>query len=311
MLSVVVAVRNSRQSAVNCLDALGRTFAALGPGGAGPGGAEFVFIDDGSDAPCGIPGLFTSFRAAFSGAPVQIVRFPRRRYYTYALAVGLSLARGDQVLFVSHDMMATPDYVRAMTRAAAADPTLGVVRGTSGHVDGFPQHVYHPPFPTRTYDDVLAFSAYAARYWGDAVVEDDLLIGDSFLVTRAALDRVGVFDTGYHWFFGDLDFGLRVQRAGLRLGCAKGAWLYHEGAGHRRDELVTTGKPEIVLHAAETQIVQAAYARFRDKWGGAGMPAAYPGFRAIPFAALRDATPFGPADYQPPAAPGPDEAEVL
>ena len=45
------------------------------------------------------------------------------------------------------------------------------------------------------------------------------------------LDKVGTFDPRYFGYFGDIDFGLRVQRGGLKMVCAKGAWLWHEGAG--------------------------------------------------------------------------------
>jgi GT2 family glycosyltransferase len=66
---------------------------------------------------------------------------------------------------------------------------------------------------------------------GRAAVEDRLLTGDVMLVKRAVLGRVGVMDSRLFGSVGDMDIGLGAQRAGFRLVCATGVWLYHEGAG--------------------------------------------------------------------------------
>src|SRR5438552_2574233 len=100
MLSVIIPVRNTREFAGHCLEAAARTFGALGR----PEEFEFILIDDQSDAESGILELFRRFRDSVK-SKTKIVHLKQRQYYTYACSLGFSLARGDAMLLISHDMI--------------------------------------------------------------------------------------------------------------------------------------------------------------------------------------------------------------
>src|SRR4051812_11584773 len=224
MLSVVIAVRNTNQSTIQCLSSTLRAQNALGTTD-----VEYILIDDASDAPQQIPALFDQFRRQLpQGVRSTVLRFKQHQHYTRALAQGFSVAKGRHVLFVSHDMLISAEYVRTLLAVAASDDAIGLVRGTSPYVDCFPQHQVRPPFTIRTFEELDAFAQYVSAYWGLHAVEDNLLTGDSMLIKREVFDKIGVFDSRYFGYFGDIDFGLRVQRAGFKMVCAKGAWLWHE-----------------------------------------------------------------------------------
>jgi len=270
MLSVIIPVRNTREFASICLQSAARTFATLAEKTeAGTAGFEFILIDDNSKASSGIIELFQQFR---SSVPFKttIARLKERKYYTYAVSLGLSLARGEEMLLISHDMIVTPAYVRWVRQAAQSDSTVGIVRGCSGHIDLFPQHQVRPVLPLRNYDDVCSFSQYVARYYQGTVEEDRFLIGDSFLVKRAVIDRIGVMDPSYVHLFGDVDFGLRAQRAGFKIVCAKGAWLHHEGNAHTKN-LLASGVSVEDLQSEAAKLVAGAYSVFRKRWD-VGLP---------------------------------------
>src|SRR4051812_45994500 len=168
MISVVISVRNTAQSAAQCLSSMLRAFNNLS---AGP--IEFLLIDDASDPQQGIPNLFQQFRQQLpEGTRATVFRFKEHQHYTRALAYGFSAAKGRHVLFVSHDMLVTPEYVRTLLAVAATDDSVGLVRGTSPYVDCFPQHEVRPPFNIRTFDDLDAFAHYVSAYWGLNSVED-------------------------------------------------------------------------------------------------------------------------------------------
>jgi cellulose synthase/poly-beta-1,6-N-acetylglucosamine synthase-like glycosyltransferase len=310
MLSVLVSFRNSRDGAVNLLRSMYRTLQAIGAGD-----VELVLIDDASDPAAQMPQLLGEFagevRTMTREARVTQLLFKQHQHYSRALAQGLSVCTGKHVLFVSHDMLITPDYVRTLLAVAATDRSIGLVRGTSPYVDCFPHHVIAPPpqLPIRRLEDLEAFSALVSRYFGLYFEEDQLLTGDSMLITRAALDKIGVFDPGYFGYFGDIDFGLRLQRAGFKMVCAKGAWLWHEGAGAYRSEQQKTHEEYARIHERRMKVVNEAYLRFREKWD-LSLPPAYAGTAAIPFERLRRVPSPAAGEYQPPVPPDPAICEI-
>jgi GT2 family glycosyltransferase len=226
-LSILLLARDTLASTARCLASLLETVPVLGLDRAA---VEYVLIDDHSDTP-DIVRLFREVRAAVAPADVRIVRFTAHRHYVYGVAMGLSLARGQNVLLVSHDMIVPPACVRQLLAVAASDPAIGVVRPVSPHMDmAHAQQVAIPPgVVMRNSADVAAFARFVARYHGLDVAAPPLFVGDAFLVTRATLDRIGVFDTRFYGFMGDIDFGVRARRSGVRVVTASGAWLYHDG----------------------------------------------------------------------------------
>ena len=160
--------------------------------------------------------------AGGGGDALYAARLKERGFYTRAVSVGMSFAQGESVLMVGHDMMMTPAFVKRMMEVAATDAGVGLVRGCSQYMDGCPEHQYGPVFETRGYQDVVNFSEYAARYYQQESAALRFLIGDSFLVKRAVIDRIGVMDVGFVHLFGDLDYGVRAQRAGYQIVCARG-----------------------------------------------------------------------------------------
>jgi GT2 family glycosyltransferase len=305
MISIVLSVRNTSQSAAQCLSSLLRTQTNLGTTD-----LEYVLIDDASDPQQQIPALLAQFRQQLpQGVRSTVLRFKEHQHYTRALALGFSVAKGRQVLFVSHDMLVTAEYVRTLLAVAASDDSIGLVRGTSPYVDCFPQHQVRPPFQIRSFDDLDGFAGYVAAYWGLHHVEDHLLTGDSMLIKREVFDKIGVFDPRYFGYFGDVDFGVRVQRAGFKMVCAKGAWLWHEGAGAYRDLSAKSNEGYEVIHANRMRTVNDAYVLFREKWD-LSLPPQYQGVAAIDFARLRAVPPPSGGEYQPPIPPDPAICEV-
>jgi hypothetical protein len=113
--------------------------------------------------------------------------------------------------------------------------------------------------------------------------EDKHLSGDAILMKRAMLDRIGVLDMRFFGYFGDIDFGMGAHLAGFRLVSAGGAWLYHTGAGHLIRESVQRGEPDPGgAFQRRMTLVNTAYGRFREKWGG-GLPAHYSDLRSMEF----------------------------
>ena len=299
MLSIVVPFRNSRVYASNCLRSIIDTVERLRL----TENVEAVLMDDDSDHAEGIPSLFRTFKQS-AKFPVMAFRFKKRQHYSRACAIGLSLTAGNSILLLSHDMVLTPSYVHTLLAVSALDETHGIVRGTSPHVECFPQHQVAAPLPYRSYDDIVAFAEFVRQVNGLSFVEDPQLCGDSFLVKRSVIEKIGTFDGRFFGYFGDIDFGLRAQRAGFKLISAKGAWLHHIGP---------TQDPAKKLEQAQQRSAEMneTYQTFRSKWDPHSLPAQYPGPIQFDTAKLRTAGPSDGKEFQPELEMDLQEVEVI
>jgi GT2 family glycosyltransferase len=258
MISFIVPARNNSELTSKCLFALEHSVNILRLN------AQFILIDDCSDSGEGIIDVFISFKLRQPRS--RIIRFKSNQHYTGVFTIGIYHATGNNVFFLSNDMMITPSFLVTVLGVAALDDSYGIVRGTSVHTDSHPEHTLHPPISLRSYDDILRFSEMVAAINGLHHVEDQVLSGDAVLISRRLIDRIGVLDTRFFGYFGDIDYGLRAHLAGYKLVCAKGAWLHHDGAGHLKREAKGNDEYFNIVHARRMALVSSAYTEFRGKW---------------------------------------------
>ena len=301
MINVIVLIRNATHLATTCLQSLLACRDALRRGGE----IEFVVIDDHSDADRGIADLLKEFRAAATDASTRLLRFHRQMHYAHGLAYGLSIARGESVLFISQDMVLAPECVEELFDCAAHD-AAGIIRPTSEHMDWAKSFVQIPPTPPQSFGDVAAFSAEIRQRFRGDVTPWPMLIGDAMLIRRSVIDRIGVLDTRFYGFMADIDYGIRLHRAGFRHTIARGAWLHHEGGGTAKESGDALAKGEGLLRLVET-----AYAQFREKWGTENLPPHFRDMKREHFERLH-ALPPSVADAPVPPLPiTPDIAETF
>ncbi|OGH99015.1 MAG: hypothetical protein A2X42_06230 [Candidatus Margulisbacteria bacterium GWF2_38_17] len=275
--SVIIPVRNNKLLTLKCLRSVAFTFSFLTKD------TEYILINDDSDPKHGIIDLFLKFREQVKGA-VKIINSKKHLHYTGSFSYGLSQSTGDNIIFLSNDMMITPEFVKTLLEVSAQDQQIGIVRGTSQYTDSHNEYIIVPPFPVLDYKDILRFSAYIADCYQYTREENNILSGDAILIKKAVVDKIGILDTRFFGYFGDPDYGLRAQRAGFKLVCAKGAWLHHEGAGHIKGQ----SKEYTQLMSNRRDLVQAAYKQFREKWGEKSLQPEYTDTTHIDFEALKD-----------------------
>lgn len=309
MLSILIPARNGREMTQTCLQSVQITCARLGI----ERNVEYILLDDNSDERQGVTQLFTEFRAT-QKCPVTVVRFKKWQHYTGVFSHGLSIAKGDQVLFISNDMALSPAFLRTVLGVSAMSASHGIVRGRSQHTDSHPEYSLPlpPMIPHRNFDDVFDYAEMVARYHGLEYREDQILSGDCVLIRRELINAIGVMDTRFFGYFGDPDYGLRTLRAGFKLVCAMGAWLHHGGAGHVKVEAAEKNMDMSEAHRKRMELVHSAFAKFREKWGPA-IPPTYDFNRSIAetfgVAALRNQK--APTDYIAPLPHDPAVYDLL
>jgi hypothetical protein len=261
MLSFIVPARSQPTETRDCLASLLNAVRVLGI----EPRCEFIFLDDDSEPQHGLLTLFKEFRKVTT-QPVTIGRFKQRQHYTGVYAYGQSKAKGDGVFMISNDMVLTPQWLRTILAVAAMDPSYGIVRGTADLVDSHPEHSYPVAFDLRGPADIEAYAHCMETRFGLSHTIDDMLSGDAVLIKRELIQRIGVFDRRFYGYFSDVDYGIRAQRCGFKLVCAKGAWLRHYGAGHIRADVEAKKVTQDEARTKRMELVQAAFVHFRQKW---------------------------------------------
>jgi len=261
VLSIIVPARNSTEYTSTCLGTLLYSLSRLQVP------SEFILIDDASAPEEKIIDVFRQHRVNAVGHHCKIVRSNKHQHYSGVFSIGLHLATRDIIFFISNDMFVTPSFLEALLLVSSLSRDFGIVRGTSNYTDSHPEHALVPPEPVKSYPDIDKFSREVFNNNGARHEEDKLLSGDAILLKRSLIERIGVLDLRFFGYFGDIDFGMRAQLAGFKLVCAKGAWLFHQGAGHIKREFEKQQSVKFEdLHAKRMALVEAAYQEFRAKW---------------------------------------------
>lgn len=180
------------------------------------------------------PGWAERIREAAPWA--EVVAAQVNRGYAAAMNLGVRLLSSDEwdaVALMTHEVQAAPDALAILAERLAADPSIGAVGpllvwgsdrsrvwSAGGVIDRRTWRVGHRNDPA----DVAVWREAGVR-------EADWLDGAFMLVRRDAFERAGGLDESYFLYFEEVDFCLRLRRAGLRVECVPAAVASQESAG--------------------------------------------------------------------------------
>ena len=249
-VGVVVVHWGDRADTLECVRSVGASWLPAHP---------LVVIDNGTGALDG--------DAIESLVPGAVLRsLPENTGFTGGSNRGIheALARGAQyVLLLNNDAIVAPDALGALAAVAAAAPRVGAV-GAKVLMAADPERVW-ATWSRLTWRAALVENVGQGELDGPAFDVDrdvDGVPGCAVLLTRAALERVGLLDDRFFAYHEDLDWCLRARAAGFRIRFAAGARVYHRGEG----SLGSRGpaNPVRYLSARNTVLFARKHARGRD-----------------------------------------------
>jgi GT2 family glycosyltransferase len=215
-VAVVVLGWNAEEETLECLESV---VASDWPR------ITVVVVDNGSDPP-----LAPSVTARFPDAVA--VRNERNLGFAGGMNVGLrqALALGaDYVLLLNNDTLVDRPMVRRLLEAARTHPDAGILSPLVLYQDapeviasagsGFDPRRGHPG------RSLLAGVRNGSHLHG--VREVEASSGEAMFVSAAAARRVGPLDEGLYVRLEDIDWSLRMRRAGLRNYVVLDARLWH------------------------------------------------------------------------------------
>jgi len=184
---------------------------------------------------------------------LRLVMNNQNRGFPVAANQGIQVARGDQVLLLNNDTLATTGWLARQLRTLHSDLRIGLVGPCSNRVSG------EQLVPVRYGEDMAGLDGFAWD-WSKAhdrqTQDTDRLVGFCLLIRRALIDRIGLLDERFGiGCFEDDDYCLRAIQAGFRVVIARDAFIHHFG-----------GRTFIGSGADFAGIMRENEQRFREKW---------------------------------------------
>jgi GT2 family glycosyltransferase len=147
-----------------------------------------------------------------------------------------ALERGaDWVLLLNNDAVAESGLVEALNRAASARPDAGLLACTILSGDGGAVQFAGASFNAR-----IGYSGRVATTVPDGLTDVGRADGAALAVSRDALERAGLLDETLFMYVEDVDWSLRIRRAGFALVLVPGARVRHKGSGSSGGRMSTT-----------------------------------------------------------------------
>lgn len=203
LCSVIIPVFNNCFYTRLCLDALHRTRETNPP-------YELILVDNGSTDDT------AAVLAEFSADLSQVVSNSTNRGFAPGINQGAGVARGEYLVLLNNDVLVEPACLQALVRAASSDQDIGAVGALLFYPDGTIQHAgvvfAHDRHPSH------AFAGYPAD-WAEARVmrEYQAVTGACMLIRKDLFQSLGGLDESFCNSFEDIDFCLRVRKAGKRV----------------------------------------------------------------------------------------------
>jgi GT2 family glycosyltransferase len=243
LASVIVVCWNAGEVLGRCLDRLfAQDYANY----------EIIVVDDGSSDDT----LEVAQRAQARG-DVAILRSRRNRGCPHARNIGIAHATGEIVAFIDADGFATPSWLRKVVDAFEADPTAGAVASTV-FLDTNPL-VLNGAGGTVNRQGWAADLCMGQSYERAEIADEALYpMGCGMALRRAALERVGPFDDHMLNYYDDVDYGVRLWRAGFRVVVVPDAWIDHgfdpaDGSSSQKQLLCERHRMRVVLKHADAR----------------------------------------------------------
>jgi GT2 family glycosyltransferase len=222
LASVIVVCWNAADVLGRCLDQLlAQDYANY----------ELIVVDDGST-----DRTLAVAEEASSRGEMTLLHSQKNRGCPHARNLGLRQARGQIVAFVDADGFVAASWLRHVVSAFGTDATIGGVASTV-FFDANPLVINGAGGIVNRQGWAADLSMNASFEHAEIVSEALYPMGCGMALRRSALERVGVFDDRMLNYYDDVDYGIRLWRAGFRVLVSRDAWIDHGSSLPRGETL--------------------------------------------------------------------------
>lgn len=165
----------------------------------------------------------------------EIIRSESNLGFTGGNNLGISHAvkkyQSDYFLLLNPDTVVDPSFLSQLHQALKKDPEAGIAgskiyfyRGFEYHAKSYRREERHKVLwyagGAVDWDNLVSFHRgvdEVDRGQFDSQLESDFVTGCSLLIKREMIERVGILDKKYFLYSEDVDYSLRVKKAGYKV----------------------------------------------------------------------------------------------
>lgn len=214
-LSVIIVNFNTKKLLKDCIDSIIKYKKDLK--------IEVIVIDNGSKEK--IDDL------SFKISNYSLIQNNTNQGFSVANNQGIKAAKGRFILLLNSDTKVKEGAIQNLLEFAKQAPNSGVVGARLLNKDGSTQSSCLN-FPTLLgainqywLKSSKKYDKYAPK--SDKPTKVDAVVGAAFLITPEALEKVGLLDERYFFFFEDLDYCRRAKKQGLDVWYLPSAEIVH------------------------------------------------------------------------------------
>lgn len=149
----------------------------------------------------------------------------------YNLGMQYALDHGAEYLLIANnDIKVDPQMVSRLVNALEADPATGVAMPKIYHYYGESKRLWCSGGHWRKFPPMVKMSNYNRLEAKAGKLPEFIEYAPScvLLLNRMMLEKVGMFDTEYFFYFDDWDFSKRVRDAGFKIRFVTDAVMWHK-----------------------------------------------------------------------------------
>ena len=163
----------------------------------------------------------------------QVLIFPmkKNRHYAGGINRGIKEAKGKYVFILNQDTNIEPDCIKHLYYKAASDERIGAVSPMMkfsqlpGFINGIGNQINNQGWGT----DNFIYCVDIGQF--EALKEIPSACFGAVLLSREAIDKVGLLDEGYKTFYEDADWSFRCWLHGWKVVPEAKAVVYHDFGG--------------------------------------------------------------------------------
>jgi len=218
-LSVIIVNRNTRDLLLACIDSIYATVPPLS--------FEIWVVDNASS-----DGSVEAVRRAFSDA--RCIENDRNLGFAGANNMAMRQAHGRYMVLLNTDAVLTPAALATIVAFMDSNRNVAICGGQLLNEDGSLQNSIAnvPTLATELVNKSLLRKMFPKRYPGkenrfEHPADVESIIGACMVVAREAIDKVGLLDEAYFFFFEETDWCLSMKKNGWRVFFHPHAHIYH------------------------------------------------------------------------------------